>query len=424
MGQNSSTPKPLVVIVGGGYGGLSLAKKLETQANVLLIDKKNYFFHNIAALRAAVNATFVPKIMIPYEFALQSGRFLQGTVTKITKDEVIVEGYSKGITFDYLVIATGTSYSFPSKNYSKNMKDVGSAYTQIQAKIKEAKSITLVGAGPVGIELAGEIGFAYREKQVTIVSASDNIIPGPFSNEFRDSVKQRIKETFPKVNLILGERVIVTDEMKETLQQTLYLVGNRTIETNKSNKIETDLVIFCTGSKMNSSAYEEDFKNSVNQDNHRLKCKSTLQVEGYENVFAIGDCADAGPTKAYEAQLQADVVANNIIQIDAKRLDKIKHWEISRYAGIVIPLGPEQGAGQLPLKSGKVVGAKVTSMIKGGDLFCSRNWKMFANRNPSNEVTESNYGIIKEEDLFQFIQSSKKQQVNQSNVEEEQKKDE
>lgn len=58
MGSSSSKIKarlegaPVVVIVGGGYGGVALAKALDSQCNVVLIDRKDYFFHNIGALRS------------------------------------------------------------------------------------------------------------------------------------------------------------------------------------------------------------------------------------------------------------------------------------------------------------------------------------------------------------------------------------
>ena len=82
----SLATKPTVIIVGGGYGGAAAAKKLDLDLNVILIDKKNHFFHNIGALRPCVEPKTIYKALIPYDQLLTMGAFIQGTVTKITED--------------------------------------------------------------------------------------------------------------------------------------------------------------------------------------------------------------------------------------------------------------------------------------------------------------------------------------------------
>eukprot|EP00954_Amorphochlora_amoebiformis_P008133 631054-Amorphochlora_amoeboformis.AAC.1 len=72
MGLGSSKEvkgKPVVIIVGAGYGGVKVAKKLDKNAdfNVVIIDRKNYFLHNIAMLRAVAVDDWEKKCLIPYD---------------------------------------------------------------------------------------------------------------------------------------------------------------------------------------------------------------------------------------------------------------------------------------------------------------------------------------------------------------------
>jgi NADH dehydrogenase FAD-containing subunit len=73
--QDNSEKKPVVLIIGGGYGGIQCAKVLDKtgQFFVVLIDRKSYFLHNVAALRATVEHNFARKIVVPYDRLLTRG---------------------------------------------------------------------------------------------------------------------------------------------------------------------------------------------------------------------------------------------------------------------------------------------------------------------------------------------------------------
>lgn len=73
--QQNDGNKPVVVVVGGGYGGTQCAKILDKNGQffVVLIDRKSYFLHNVAALRATVEQDFSEQITIPYDRLLTNG---------------------------------------------------------------------------------------------------------------------------------------------------------------------------------------------------------------------------------------------------------------------------------------------------------------------------------------------------------------
>ena len=251
--------RPTVVIVGGGYGGVICAKNLDGDLNVILIDKKNHLFHNIGALRPCVEPKTVYKALIPYDRLLTMGAFIQGTVTKITENSVLIAGYEDTpLKFDYCVIATGSQYAFPMKNPVPRAADVQVKFDQVYSEIEKANDIIIVGGGPVGIELLGEIAYKFNKKNIRLIQSNEKILVGGVSDALRNSILQRIKDNFKNCSVITGERVNITDEMKQELDEAkegnrAYLVGKREIETNKGNKFNADLVFFATGVRLDNS---------------------------------------------------------------------------------------------------------------------------------------------------------------------------
>ena len=59
--------KPTVVVIGGGYGGVNAARSLDEVADVVLVEPKDAFVHNVAALRALVDPSWLPRIYLPYD---------------------------------------------------------------------------------------------------------------------------------------------------------------------------------------------------------------------------------------------------------------------------------------------------------------------------------------------------------------------
>jgi choline dehydrogenase-like flavoprotein len=66
VNETDQAAKPTVVVVGGGYGGITVAKALDETSDVVLVEPRDAFMHNIAALRALVDPTWLPRIFLPY----------------------------------------------------------------------------------------------------------------------------------------------------------------------------------------------------------------------------------------------------------------------------------------------------------------------------------------------------------------------
>jgi NADH dehydrogenase FAD-containing subunit len=159
---------PAVVIVGGGYGGIAVAKALDETANVVLVEPKDAFMHNVAALRALVDPTWLPRIFLPYDGLLTNGRVVRDRAARV-EPGLVVTASGQEITADYVVLATGSRYAFPAKT---DLVDTTQAQEQIRAAhdaLSQAERVLLLGAGPVGIELAGEIRAVWPDKHITLL---------------------------------------------------------------------------------------------------------------------------------------------------------------------------------------------------------------------------------------------------------------
>src|SRR5207244_569892 len=167
--------RPTVAVIGGGYGGVSVAKALDADVEVVLVEPKNAFVHNIGALRALVEPSFLPKIFLPYDRLLAHGRVVRDRAVEVGAHRVVLAS-GEAIAADYVVLATGSRYPFPAKSNAHDATDAIDNYRAAYSELTHANRVLLVGAGPVGIELAGEIVAKWPNKHVTLLDFADDVL--------------------------------------------------------------------------------------------------------------------------------------------------------------------------------------------------------------------------------------------------------
>ncbi|KAF0753834.1 hypothetical protein AaE_005567, partial [Aphanomyces astaci] len=189
----STQPKQIVVI-GGGYVGIQFAQELAkflpaSAASITVIEKNEFTYHCVGVPRALVDPTFVKKLFIPVANALPAShsKVIRGIADAIEGNEVrvrkigdnnVVDETTSNVPFDYLILATGSSYVSPIKvpSGSYTRENVENAIVDTANHIKAASSVLIIGGGPVGVEIAGEIAVAFPDKTVTILDAHDKLI--------------------------------------------------------------------------------------------------------------------------------------------------------------------------------------------------------------------------------------------------------
>jgi len=371
--RTSLQAKPKVVIVGAGYAGIHIASLLDDHVNVILVDRKDYHLHNVATPRAMVDVEFAPKCFVPYDKLLHNGIVLRGEVAMISPSSVTFAS-GQVLEFDYLVIATGTSYAFPYKVPTASLSNVLSLYEEVAEKIKTAEHIVCVGGGPTGIESAAEIKERYPDKVVTLIHNKDTLMPGWEGGDFEPQHKENLKTQLEDmgVKLLLGDRVNPVTSGGSDPDQKYIIPESKSITTEKGETIDCDLLFWCVGGKVNSSSYEAKFSEALN-DRKMLRVNAHMQVEGFPKVFAAGDCCSAGPIQAIlPATAQSDVVAANIRLLAADpQTTSLKSYEAGAVMNITT-LGTQGGSFQGPF--GWVFGAWAAQAIKG-DMFTGKTWK-------------------------------------------------
>ncbi|MCI2417817.1 FAD-dependent oxidoreductase [Saccharopolyspora sp. K220] len=344
-----------VVVVGGGYGGIAVAQALDEVADVVLIEPRDTFVHNVAALRGLVDPTWTDRLFYPYDRLLTRGRVIRDRAARVDSTGVVLASGQR-IAADYLVLATGSAYPFPAK-----FDDLDSAAAKARIRtthdaLTRAEHVLLLGAGPVGLELAGELKAAWPDKPVTIVDPAEDILTGDFPPELRTELRSQLAE--------LGVRLALGAALREDPPSEPGEVKAFTAITSRGGEITADLWFRCFGVRPNSDYLAGDLV-AARKPNGAIEVTADLRLPGLPNVFAIGDVTAIPESKmAKAAGEHAETAAKNIRSL----IDGSRHLATYTAAApaIALPLGPDHGASYAPEVG--VLAAEATSQIKGRTL--------------------------------------------------------
>lgn len=299
---------PRVVIIGGGFGGIALAKKLrKNEMQVVLLDKHNY--HNFQPLLYQVSTGGLEPDSIAYPIR----KVLQGypnfffRLSKVvgvdTKTKQVKTNIGE-VTYDYLVVAAGSETNFFG---NKNIETKGMAMKTIpqslnlrslilenfeQALITDdlhdrdaLMNFVIVGGGPTGVELAGALAeikkgilpkdypdLDTRRAQINLVQGGDRILPA--MSEVASEKAERFLEGLG-VNVWKNIRVLDYDGIRVT--------------TDTGTTFDTATFVWAAGVQA-VGIKGLDAKDFLCRGN-RLRVNGFHQVEGFKEIFAIGDVA-------------------------------------------------------------------------------------------------------------------------------------
>ncbi|GAA2139041.1 NAD(P)/FAD-dependent oxidoreductase [Glycomyces algeriensis] len=346
-----------VAIVGGGYGGAALAKALDEHADVVLIEPKDAFVNAAASLRALTQPEqWAERLFYPYDAFIKRGKHLREYASGVDERGVTLASGER-VEADYIVLASGSGYPYPAKTRTDSTDEALAHFKETHAELAGADRVLIAGAGPVGLELAGEIKAVWPEKRITIVDPSDELMPG-----YEPELRAELHSQLDKLGIEVRLGVTLDDEPAVEPGRT----GTVAVTAN-GEPIEADIWFRAFGMSTNSG-YLRDGIAPLNR-RGQLPVTPTLNVEGHAHVYAIGDVTNVNEEKrAAAAGRHADVVAANIIaQINGEQPASV--YEPSPVRVAIVPLGPELGVGQMPSENGPVQ-LPLESVIewKGRDL--------------------------------------------------------
>ncbi|MBI4140896.1 FAD-dependent oxidoreductase, partial [Candidatus Woesearchaeota archaeon] len=231
-----------VIIIGGGFCGTHAAQQLENDFSTTLIDNKDYFEFTPGILRTIVEPEHGNKIQAFHKNYLKKTNILLGQATTVTKNEVLVR--KKKIHFDYLIIASGSTYNLPIKAENIVLSTRAKVLQEYHEKLDNATNILIIGGGIVGVELAAEIVTYYNNKNVVIVHAKNQLI-----------------ERQPEKARIYAEKFLTKNNVEIHFNELVMEQKNKTYYTDKGNMFTPDLTFLCTGIVPNTEFMKKDLLN-------------------------------------------------------------------------------------------------------------------------------------------------------------------
>ena len=327
-----------------------MARKLSNKPgfDITLIDRFNYHQFQPLFYQVATAGLDASNISFPLRKVFQKSknvRFRMAEVQQIlTAEKKLVTDIGE-FSFDVLVIATGADTNFfGNQKLSDNAFPMKSTVEALQLRhrllhnfedalsVKDAMqlqrlmNIVIVGGGPTGVELSGAIAdmkrFVLPKDYPELDFSKMNIYLLEGTGKTLAAMSEKSSSRSLKYLQKLGVTVLTNNLLKD--------YDGKTAQLQNGDTIETAMVIWAAGIKGNVPA---GISNDLIARGNRIKVNRHCQVNGFENIYAIGDVAymeepawpNGHPQVAPVAMQQADMLVNNLRRLEMK--SGTKQWE-------------------------------------------------------------------------------------------------
>ncbi|OIN60187.1 NAD(P)/FAD-dependent oxidoreductase [Arsenicibacter rosenii] len=364
------TQKPRVVIIGGGFGGINLAKKLKSKDfQIVMFDKQNYHGFWPLLYQVATAGLEPDAIAEPLRKLFDDCDDFHFRLVKVTGVDTALKQVKTligDLPYDYLVIASGskTNY-FGNKQIQQNafpmkqMTDALNLRSQLLQSFEQASmtkdpgmrqallNFVIVGGGPTGVELAGSLaemrkhvlpsdypGLDFSLMNIYLVEGLDRVLP-PMSPEASAKTRQYLEKT--------GIQVKVKTMVESYDGETVTFKGGE--------QIRTQTLIWAAG--VQGSLIDGLPADAIERS--RILVNEFSQVNGTQDVFAIGDVAlmktpdypNGHPGVAQPAIQQGALLAKNLFRLSKQQVpEPFKYFD----KGSLAIIGRYQAVADLPKK--------------------------------------------------------------------------
>ena len=332
-----------LIIIGGGFGGLRLARKLSNKPGfeIILIDKFNYHQFQPLFYQVATSGLDASNISFPLRKVFHKSKnvhFRMATVKQIVAAENKVQTDIGDFEYDMLVIATGAdtnffgnanmeAHAFPMKSTVEalqlkhrmlhNFEDILSTKDEIE--LQRLMTIVIIGGGPTGVELSGAIAdmrkyvlhkdypeIDFSKMKIILLEGSPKTLGNMSEKSSSDS-----KEYLERLGVTVLTQTLISD------------YDGKTVTTKDGRRIETAMVIWAAGIKGNVPV---GIEGALIAKGNRIIVDRQCRVQGTKNIYAIGDVAymeepawpHGHPQVAPVAIQQADMLVNNLRRLEMK----------------------------------------------------------------------------------------------------------
>jgi NADH dehydrogenase FAD-containing subunit len=258
---------------------------LDPPCKVVLIDPRDNLIHAFALLRAVVRPNWEEATTIPLDKMLKKGVIIRGEVVRV-EDKTVTLADGSSQRGDFLVLCHGGGNSPLPQGIPDDVSDGVSLKKKLKEKqsvIKNANSILIVGGGPIGTELAGEIISFYHDKKVTLVQRSSHLLSNsvpPMSKNLVEKLEKALVEM--KVDLKLSSELV---SLPNVWDNDGFVSGSMDYKLTDGSCVTADLLILCVNARK-----RKEFLPSIWLDDKGLvKVDDTLRVVGTTDIFCLGD---------------------------------------------------------------------------------------------------------------------------------------
>jgi NADH dehydrogenase len=336
--------KPRIIVIGGGFGGLEVAKGLSgLKAQVVLFDKNNHHTFQPLLYQVATSGLETSSIVFPFRkrFANQDDfYFRMGDVISINAKECCIQTSIGEVKYDYLVMANGATTNFYNmvdvKEHAFSMKTITDAIklrnkiirnfetallTDDPEMVNSLMDFVIVGGGPTGVELAGALS-----------ELKHHVFPKDY---------KELELSHMDIHLVESNGKLLNGMSEKASAKALDYLQNMGVKVHLNCAVKSYdgyEVLFNTGEKLISrtlvwaAGVKGDPINGISAEalgrGSRIKVDEFNRVKGYENIFAIGDAAimegdpdfqTGHPQMAQPAIQQGRLLAKNLKRLIAKK---------------------------------------------------------------------------------------------------------
>eukprot|EP00968_Pinguiococcus_pyrenoidosus_P004994 scaffold323_cov232-Pinguiococcus_pyrenoidosus.AAC.13 len=287
----------------------------------------------------------------------------------------------------------GPAYNFPMGADGVPFETYKELLKEAQQTVGAASSILIVGGGPVGVEMAGEIKAAHPDKDVTIVNSGTKLLSAavaPLNDRLVTSIMRQLEAL--GVRVVLGARLAEIPPPPEgPVKTAIRPTPGATFALSNGESVSADLVFVATGpSAVKPAGADLLPEGAVDGSTGLIKVNEYFLVDGMDGVFAIGDCTNIRETKMGAPSLYfVSLLSPWCVQVRERgralssfpcllaTLRSLAYappekQKLNAYtppdansAAMFVPLGPRRGASAM---GSTVLGPRMTSLAKGKGL--------------------------------------------------------
>jgi NADH dehydrogenase FAD-containing subunit len=309
------------------------------ELSIVLINKTDSFVFAPMLIECLHEKGIEADVITPLSEIIRPGtaELIVDEVVNIDDNKQQVTSTQQTISYDYLILATGANANFfgirGAEDYSfplKTIADVQRISQQLEVSPAKLRTISVIGAGPTGLELSATLKKHYPQHTIQLIEAQGRLLP-----------------TMADALGIMATKILEQNGVRLHTNALITAVTPSSIELSSGMILDSDLTLWTAGISPNvPDIIPLVPKNKPGQ----LEVDDFLRVIGRERIFAIGDATyrsnpgNSIPTTAQAAVQASSYVATNILA--SIRMSPLRPFSYHS-KGIMIPLGPWNGAGQI-----------------------------------------------------------------------------